>query len=145
MPTTIAVASLTVGSPVRDKFLAVFSNRDLIVVTIFSLIGLLISIFLAVYIGPLDDPAALLIQTSKASEIIVIQNSLGLASSSAGKGDADRTDVTGAHTPRRPARNADGDALASDQPLMATGLDLNGPSKRFSAKETLGNLEIPGF
>jgi hypothetical protein len=123
MPTTIAVASPTVGFPVmgvEDKFLAVISNRDLNVITIFSLVGLLMATLFAVYLGPLDDPAALLIQTSKAS-------------------------VTSAVTPRRPAPNAVGVVLADDQPLMATGLDLNGPPKRFPAKEILGNLEIPGF
>jgi hypothetical protein len=123
MPTTIAVASPTVGFPVmgaEGRFLAVISNRDLNVITIFSLVGLLMATLFAVYLGPLDDPAALLIQTSKAS-------------------------VTSAVTPRRPAPNAVGVVRADDQPLMATGLDLNGPAKRFPAKEMLGNLEIPGF
>jgi hypothetical protein len=92
MPTTIAVASPTVAFPVmgvEDKFLAAISNRDLIVVTIFSLVGLLMAILFAVYLGLLDDRAALLIQTSKAS-------------------------VTSAVTPRRPTPNADGVALADD-------------------------------
>jgi hypothetical protein len=149
MPTTIAVASPTVGFPViaiNDKFLAVISNRELTVVTFFSVVGLVMAILLAVYLGPPDDPAALLIQTSKAPQINVAQNSLvGLASMSAGKGDADRTEIASIRTPLQPVPDAVGVALADYQPLMATGLDLNGPPKRFSAKELLRNVEIPGF
>jgi hypothetical protein len=148
MPTTIAVASPTIRSPVidvQDKVLAAISNRDFIVITIFSAVGILMAILFAVYLGPLDDPAALLFQVSEASQIKVAQNSLGLTSAPPGKGNSDRTDVTGAVMPRRPLPIADGVALADDQPLMATGLDLNGPPKRFPAKEILGNLEIPGF
>jgi len=130
---------------VRDKFLAVISNGDLIVVTIFSTVGILMAILFALYLVPLDDPAALLIQVSEASQIKVAQNSSGLANASPGKGNADRTDVTGAVTPLQPVPDADGVELAEDQPLMATGLDLNGPPKRFPAKEILGNLETPGF
>jgi hypothetical protein len=40
---------------------------------------------------------------------------------------------------------ADGVERVDDQALMATGLDLNGPPNRFSTKEMLENLEIPGF
>jgi hypothetical protein len=148
MPTTIAIASPTIGSPVIgvwDKFLAVVSNRDFIVITIFSTLGILMAILFAVYFSPLEDPAALLNQTAKASQVKVAQSRLGLDSASAEKGDADRTDVTSALTPRRPIPNTDVVALADDQPLMATGLDLNGPPKRFPAKEILTNLEIPGF
>jgi hypothetical protein len=149
MPTTIAVASPTIASPImgiEDKFLAVISNRELTVVTFFSVVGLVMSIFAAVYLGPPDDPAALLIQTSKAFQINVAQNSLvGLAGTSAGNGYADRTEVASVKTPLQPVSDADGVALADYQPLMATGLDLNGPPKRFSAKELLRNVEIPGF
>jgi hypothetical protein len=148
MPTTIAVASPTVGSPVigvQDKFITVIGNRDFIAITIFSAVGIVMAILFAIYFDPLEDPAALLNQTARASQFKVVQSSLGLASASAEMGDADRTDVTSAVTPRRAISNADGVALADDQPLMATGLDLNGPPKRFSAKEILKNLEIPGF
>ena len=148
MSTTIAVASPTVGFPVvdKDKFLAVISNRDLNVVTIFSVVGLVMAILFAVYLGPPDDPAALLSQTSKASQINVAQNSLvGLASASLVKGNADRTEIASVKTPVQPVLDADSVALADYQPLMATGLDLNGPPKRFSTKEILGNIEIPGF
>jgi hypothetical protein len=148
MPTTIAVASPTVAFPVmgvEDKFLAVLSNRDLNVVTFFSVVGLVMTILFAVYLGPPDDPAALVIQTSNASQINVAQNSLGLVSTPAGMGDAERTEVASVKTPLQPVPDADGIALADYQPLMATGLDLNGPPKRFLAKELLRNLEIPGF
>jgi hypothetical protein len=148
MSTTVAVASPSVVSSaigVRDKFLAVISNGDLIVVAIFSTVGLLMAILFAVYLGPLDDPATLLIQVSEASQTKVAQNSSGLASASPGKGNAGLTNVTGAVTPLQPVPDADSVEFADDQPLMATGLDLNGPPKRFPAKEILGNLEIPGF
>ena len=94
MSTAIAVASPTVVSSVmgvEDKFLAVISNRDVNVVTFFSVFGLVMTILFAVYLGPPDDPAALLIQTSNASQINVAQNSLGLAGTFAGKGDAERS------------------------------------------------------
>ena len=42
MPTSIAVASPTFASPVmgaEDKFLAVIGNRDLNVITLFSVVG----------------------------------------------------------------------------------------------------------
>ena len=149
MSTTIAVASPSVVSAatgVRDKVLAVISNGNLIVVTVFSTVGLLMTILFAIYLAPFNDPAALLIQTSKAPQINVAQNSLvWLASMSAGNGDARRADVTRTVAPRRPPPHADDVALAGDQPLMATGLDLNGPPKRFSAKELLRTVEIPGF
>jgi hypothetical protein len=148
MPTTIAVASPTVPSSlmgVEDKFLALISNRDLNVITFFSVVGLVLTILLAVYLGPQDDPAALLIQTSNASQINVAQNSLGLAGMSAGKGDAERTEVAGVKTPLQSVPDADGVALADYQPVMATGLDLNGPPRRFSAKEIMQNIETPGF
>jgi hypothetical protein len=73
----------------------------------------------------------------KASQVRVVQNNLGLAVASSDKGNADRT--------VRPVPDAGGVERADDQPLMATGLDLNGPPKRFPAKEQLENLEIPGF
>jgi hypothetical protein len=148
MPTTIAVASPTVPSSlmgVEDKFLALISNRDLNVITFFSVVGLVLTILLAVYLGPQDDPAALLIQTSNASQINVAQNSLGLAGMSAGKGDAERTEVASVKTPLQSVPDADGVALADYQPVMATGLDLNGPPRRFSAKEIMQNIETPGF
>jgi hypothetical protein len=148
MSTTIAVISPTIGSPVigvQDKVLAAIGNRDFIVITIFSAVGILMAILLAVYLGPLGDPSASLFQVSVASQIKVAQNSPGLASASPGKGNADRTDVTGAVTLQRSVPDADRVELGDDQPLMATGLDLNGPPKRISAKEILGNLEIPGF
>jgi hypothetical protein len=47
MPTTIAVASPAIG--MRDKILAVSSDRDLTVVAIFSTVGLLLAILFAVY------------------------------------------------------------------------------------------------
>jgi hypothetical protein len=129
----------------EDKFLAVLSNRDLNVVTFFSVLGLVMTILFVVYLGPPDDPAALLIQTSNASQINVAQNSLGLAGTSAGNGYPERTKVASVKTPLLAIPDADGVALADYQPLMATGLDLNGPPRQFSAKEILRNLEIPGF
>jgi hypothetical protein len=55
MPTTIPVAlpAVAVDYPtidIRDKILAVVGNRDLIVVSIFSTVGLLLSILFAAYI-----------------------------------------------------------------------------------------------
>ena len=55
MSTTIAVASpaIAVHSPtigMRDKMLAVIGNRDLIAVTIFSTVGLLLTILFVVYL-----------------------------------------------------------------------------------------------
>jgi hypothetical protein len=149
MPTTIAVASpTTIASPIRgmeDAFLAAIGNRDLYVITLLSVIGFVVTIFLTVYLGSQDDPAALLIQTSNASQINVAQASLGLAGTFAGKGDAEQTKVASVKSPPQPVPDADGVALADYQPLMATGLDLNGPAKRFSAKEIMRNIEIPGF
>lgn len=81
----------------------------------------------------------------RAFQVKVAQNNLDLAIASPDKRNADRTEVASVKTPRRPVPDADGVERADDQPLMATGLDLNGPPKRFSAKEILGNLEIPGF
>jgi hypothetical protein len=137
MSTAIAVASPTVASSVmgvEDKFLAVISNRDVNVVTFFSVFGLVMTILFAVYLGPPDDPAA-----------NVAQDSLGLAGTFAGKGDAERTEVASVTAPLQPVPDADGVALADYQPLMATGLDLNGPPKRFSAKELLRSVEIPQY
>jgi hypothetical protein len=142
MSTAIAVASPTVSSSamdVEEKFFAVISNRDLNVVTFFSVFGLVMTILFAVYLGPPDDPTALLIQASNASQINIAQNSLGLAGTFAGKGDASVT------APLQTVPDADGVALADYQPLMATGLDLKGPPRRFSAKVIMRNLEIPGF
>jgi hypothetical protein len=81
----------------------------------------------------------------KASQVKVVQNNLGFAIVSPDRGNAGRTEVASVKTPRRPVSDADGVERADDQPLMATGLDLNGPPKRFSAKEILEKLEIPGF
>jgi hypothetical protein len=81
----------------------------------------------------------------KASQVKVAQNNLGLAVASSDKGNADRTEVASVKAPLRPVPDAGGAERANDQPLMATGLDLNGPPKRFPVKEILGNLEIPGF
>jgi hypothetical protein len=81
----------------------------------------------------------------KASQVTVAQNSLGVAIASPDKGRADRTEIVSVKTPVRPVSGTDGVERVDDQPLMATGLDLNGPSKRFSAKEILENLEVPGF
>jgi hypothetical protein len=148
MPTTIAVASPTVASPItgiEDTFLASIGNRDLNVISLFSVIGFVMTIFLTVYLGSQVDPAALLIQTSNASQIDVAQASLGLAGTFAGKGDAEQTKVASVKTPLQPVSDAEGVALANYQPLMATGLDLNGPPKRFSAKEIVQNIEVPGF
>jgi hypothetical protein len=148
MSTTIAVTSPSVVSAatgVRDKFLAVLSNRDLNVITFFSGVGLVMTILFSVYLGPPDDPAALIIQTSNASQINAAQNSLGLAGTSAGKGNAERTEVASVKTPLQPVSDADDVALADYQPPMATGLDLNGPPRRFSAKEIMRNVELPGF
>jgi hypothetical protein len=55
MSKTIAVASpaIAVDSPaigMRDKILAVISNRNLIAVTIFSTVGLLLAILLTIYL-----------------------------------------------------------------------------------------------
>ena len=79
-----------------------------------------------------------LVPPMKASQVKVVQNNLGLAVASSDKGNADRTVA-------RPVPDAGGVERADDQPLMATGLDLNGPPKRFPAKEKLENLEIPVF
>jgi hypothetical protein len=81
----------------------------------------------------------------KASQIKVAQSNLGLAIASPDKGSADRTEMASVKTPLLPVSGADGVERVDDQPLMATGLDLNGPPKRFSTKEMLENLEIPGF
>jgi len=81
----------------------------------------------------------------KASQIKVAQSNLGLAIASPDKGNADRTEVASVKTPLLPVSGADGVERMDDQPLMATGLDLNGPPKRFSANEMLENLEMPGF
>ena len=146
MPTAIAVASPTIASPITgivDAFLAVIGNRDVNVVTFISVFGLVMTILFAVYLGPPDDPAALFIQTSNASQINVAQNGLGLAGTFAGKGDTERAKVTSVTAPPQPVPDADGVALADYQPLMATGLDLNGPPRRFSAKEIMRNVEIP--
>jgi hypothetical protein len=148
MPTTIAVASPTVASPfmgIEDKFLALISNRDLNVITFFSVVGFVMTILFAVHLGSQDDPAALLIQTSNASQINVAQASLGLAGTFAGKGDAEQTKVASVKPPLQLVPDADGVALADYQPLMATGLYLNGPPRRFSAKEIMRNVETPGF
>jgi hypothetical protein len=148
MPTTIAVASPTIESPItgiEDTFLAVISNRDLNVIALFSVIGFVVTIFLTIYLGSPEDPAALLIQTSSASQINVAQNSLGLAGTPAGNGHAEQTKVASVKTPLQPVADADGVALADYQPLMATGLYLNGPPSRFSAKEIMRYIEIPGF
>jgi hypothetical protein len=148
MSITIAATSPSVMSPttgVRDKFLAVIGNRDLNVITLFSVVGFVMTILFAAYLGSPDDPAALLIQTSNASQINVAQNSLGLAGTSVGRGDAEQTEVATVKTPLQPVPDADGVALADYQPLMATGLDLNGPPKRFSAKELLRSVEIPQY
>ena len=143
MSTTSAVASPNVVSAatgIQDKFIAVISNGDLIVVTIFSTVGLLMAIFFAVYLGPLEDATILPLQISEASQIKVAQSI-----ASPDEGNADRTEVASIKTPLRPVPDADSVERADDQPLMATGLDLNGPPKRFSAKEALENLEVPGF
>jgi hypothetical protein len=150
MSTAIAVASPTVASSVmgvEDKFLAVISNRDVNVVTFFSVFGLAMTILFAAYLGPPDDSAALLTQTSNASQINVAQNSLGLAGTFAGKSDAERRKVAGVTAPLQPVADPDADsvALADYQPLMATGLDLNGPPRRFSAKELMRNVETLVF
>jgi hypothetical protein len=81
----------------------------------------------------------------RASQVKVAQSNLGLAIASPDRDNTDRKEVTGVKTPLRPISDTDGLERADVQPLMATGLDLNGPPKRFSAKEILGNLEIPGF
>jgi hypothetical protein len=148
MPTSIDVASPTFASPVmgaEDKFLAVIGYRDLNVITIFSVVGFVMTMLYAVYLGPPDDPATLLIQTSNASQINVAQNSLGLAGTYVGKGDAERTEVASVKTSLQPVPDAGGVSLANYQPLVATGLDLNGPPKRFSARELLQTVEIPQF
>jgi hypothetical protein len=48
MPTSIAVASPATG--IWDRVLAVISNRQLIVVTIFSLAGLSLAVLFTVYL-----------------------------------------------------------------------------------------------
>ena len=140
--TSPSVVSQTTG--IRDKFLAVIGNRDLNVITLLSVIGFVVTIFLTIYLGSPDDPA-LLIQTSNASQINVAQNHLGLAGTSAGNGYAEQTKVASVKTPLQPVPDADGVALADYQPLMATGLYLNGPPRRFSAKELLRSVEIPQY
>ena len=148
MPTTMAVASPTIESPItgiEDAFLAVIGNRDLNVITLFSVFGFVMTILFAVYLGSQEDPAALLSQTSNGSQINVAQASLGLAGTFAGKGDAEQTRVATVKSTLQPDPDADGVALADYEPLMATGLELNGPPRRFSAKEIMRNTEIPGF
>jgi hypothetical protein len=81
----------------------------------------------------------------KASQVKVTQNNLGLAVASTDKGNADRTEIASVKIVLRPVPDAGGGERADDQPLMATGLDLNGPPKRFSAKVLLRSVEIPGF
>jgi hypothetical protein len=148
MPTTIAVASPAIESPITgiaEAFLAAIGNRDLNVLAIFSVVGFVMTILFTVYLGSQDDPVALLIQTSNASQINVAQASIGLAGTFAGKSDAEQTKVASVKSPLQPVPDADGVALADYQPLMATGLYLNGPPRRFSAKEIMRNIEIPGF
>ena len=148
MPTTIAVASPTIESPItgiEDAFLGVIGNRDLNVITLFSVFGFVMTILFAVYLGSQGDPTTQPIQTSNASQINVAQASLGLAGTFAGKGDAERTEVASVKTLLQPVFDTDGVALADYQPLMATGLGLNGSPRRFSAKEIMQNIEIPGF
>jgi len=143
-----AVASVSPAANIMsiwDNVHAVAHNLEFIAVTIFSAVGLLVTILFAVYLGPLDDPAALLNQVTRASQTKVTQNYSVLASASPGKGNADRTDVVSAVTPLQSVPDADSVDLADDQPLMATGLDLNGPPKRFPAKETPGQLEMRAF
>jgi hypothetical protein len=80
------------------------------------------------------------------SQVNVAQNNnIGAAIAYSDKDSADRTKIASVKTPLRPVSGADGLERVDDQPLMATGLDLNGPPKRFSAKEMLENLETPGF
>lgn len=86
-----------------------------------------------------------LLPPMKAFQVKVSQSNLVLVSAPSDKGNADRAEVASIKIPPRPVPDAGGDERARDQPLMATGLDLNGPPKRFSAKEILGNIEIPGF
>jgi hypothetical protein len=81
----------------------------------------------------------------QAPQVKVAQNNLGVAIASPDKGSADRTEITSTITPLRPVLGAEGVERVNDQPLMATGLNLEGPPKRFSAKEMLDNLETPGF
>jgi hypothetical protein len=81
----------------------------------------------------------------KASQVKVAQSNLGSAIASPDKDNVDRKEAAGVKTPPRPIPDTDGVERADVQPLMATGLDLNGPPKRFSAKAILGNMEIPGF
>jgi hypothetical protein len=81
----------------------------------------------------------------KASQIKVAQSNLGLVIALPDNGNSDRTEVASVKTLLRPVFDAESVERANDQSLMATGLDLNGPPKRFSTKEILGNLEIPGF
>ena len=81
----------------------------------------------------------------KASQMKVAQGYLGVAIAAPDKRNADRTEVASLKTPLRSVSDTEGVERADDRPLMATGLDLNGPSKRFSSKEMLENLEIPGF
>src|SRR5580704_14818712 len=81
----------------------------------------------------------------KAFQVKVAQSNLGLVVASPDKNNTDRMAVASVKTPLRPVPDAEGVERADDQPLMATGLDLNGLPKRFPAKEILGNLEIPGF
>src|SRR5580704_15325574 len=80
----------------------------------------------------------------KASQVKVAQIDLAVAIAFLHKG-ADRTKIASVKAPLRPVSSADGLERVYDQPLMATGLDLNGLPKRFSAKELLENLETPGF
>jgi hypothetical protein len=80
----------------------------------------------------------------KASQIKVAQSNLGLALAP-DNGNSDRTEVASVKTLLRPVSDAESVKRANDQPLMATGLDLNGPPKRFSTKEMVENLQIPGF
>jgi hypothetical protein len=81
----------------------------------------------------------------KASQIKAAQSNLSLAIASPDKGSPDRTKIASVKTPPLPVSGAVGVDRVDDQPLMATGLDLNGPPIRFSAQEMVENLEIPGF
>jgi hypothetical protein len=150
---TIAVASPAVAAVfpaantmnMWDKVYAVAHNLDFIAVTIFATIGFSLTIILTVYLGPQDDPAALHIQVSEASQIKVAQINSGRGSASPAESNADRTDVTSAVAPPQQVSDAASVELVDDQPLLATGLDLNGPPKRFPAKETPGQLEMRAF
>ncbi len=65
MPTTIDVVSTDMNTVrPQGRIFGIMNDPDLIAITIFSVLGLLVAIGLAVFLPPPDDLATWLVQTS---------------------------------------------------------------------------------